>query len=212
MTKRKDILEHRVSMKHYAAVAATIWTILVAILVVWGTLAERQYARDTAASQARTHFLRDQAFRFGAALGGGAHGSMSEAAADSTDTADKQLALMDGAYLLQDRKQKDPASQNVLGSITSLNPISPGSTPDAWERTALEEMNDAALVERIAHTIKGAAANVGAGRLNDRAADLEEAGRAQRIAAAQDTLAELEREFAVLSGSIKHHWAGNGEG
>ena len=62
--------------------------------------------------------------------------------------------------------------------------------------------NDAALVKRQAHRIKGASANVGAGRMRDCAARLEDTGRAKQLEGALDTFGELEDEFARVRQAV----------
>jgi HPt (histidine-containing phosphotransfer) domain-containing protein len=56
--------------------------------------------------------------------------------------------------------------------------------------------NDAALLTRGAHTLKGNAGNLGAGRLAALAAALESQGRVGALGGAAATLADLERELA----------------
>ena len=55
---------------------------------------------------------------------------------------------------------------------------------------------DAALLTRGAHTLKGNAGNLGAGRLAALAAALESQGRLGTLGGAEAALADLERELA----------------
>ncbi len=65
------------------------------------------------------------------------------------------------------------------------------------------DTNDAARLEQQAHTIKGAAANVGAGRMRDCAARLEDAGREQKLENATETFGELEDEFERVRQAVQ---------
>ena len=57
---------------------------------------------------------------------------------------------------------------------------------------------DAELVQRQAHTIKGAAANVGASLMRECAARLEDIGRGKQLDSATDILGELEQAFECV--------------
>jgi len=58
-------------------------------------------------------------------------------------------------------------------------------------------------VERQAHTIKGASANVGATALQDIAFEMEKAGKAGDLDAVQDDIPELLAGFATLKKAIE---------
>jgi len=57
---------------------------------------------------------------------------------------------------------------------------------------------DAAAIRRHAHTIKGAAANIGAGQLNELSAAMEAAAQAGDLAGMAPQVAALERAFALF--------------
>ena len=57
------------------------------------------------------------------------------------------------------------------------------------------QMGDAQSVERIAHTLKGSSANMGAVRMEALCAELEEAGRSEDLSAASGQISRLEQEF-----------------
>lgn len=58
--------------------------------------------------------------------------------------------------------------------------------------------------ERQAHTIKGAAANLGAQALRTAAGEIEKHGREENIPAMQTHVAELERQFLLLKEQLKN--------
>jgi HPt (histidine-containing phosphotransfer) domain-containing protein len=57
---------------------------------------------------------------------------------------------------------------------------------------------DAAAIRRHAHSIKGAAANIGAGQLNELSAAIEAAAQAGDLAGMASHVAALERAFALF--------------
>ncbi len=64
------------------------------------------------------------------------------------------------------------------------------------------ESGDAAGIELKAHTIKGAASNVGGERLRESAAKIEQAGKAGDLADARTSLANLSEQFAALRTAV----------
>jgi HPt (histidine-containing phosphotransfer) domain-containing protein len=71
--------------------------------------------------------------------------------------------------------------------------------PPLAERMAQAiEQNDAAQLERAAHSLKGLAANFGAAQVVSCAAQLEEFGRQRSAAQGARALVELHRDLATL--------------
>ena len=68
-------------------------------------------------------------------------------------------------------------------------------------RQALRQ-GDSPLVRRLAHTLKGAAGNLGAAGVADCAKRLEDLGRGGDLAAAPAALAELEDALVRLHGEL----------
>ena len=114
--------------------------------------------------------------------------------APTTEPSDKDV--LDRAALLE----------TLDGDEESWNEIIETFVDDVPEQLAKLKQgldgNDAALVERQAHRIKGASANVGAGRMRDWAARLEETGHAEQLEGALDTFGELEEEFARVRQAV----------
>ncbi len=65
------------------------------------------------------------------------------------------------------------------------------------------QKNDSQIVERIAHSIKGAASNLGAKRISDLALKLEVTGRKGDLTNAQDVIHNLRTEFKYLEEYVK---------
>jgi HPt (histidine-containing phosphotransfer) domain-containing protein len=66
---------------------------------------------------------------------------------------------------------------------------------------AAVEREDAAAIRMQAHAIKGAAANVGAGQLNELSAAMETAAHAGDLAGMASRYAGLERAFELFKGA-----------
>ncbi|MGH9574375.1 MAG: response regulator [Candidatus Acidiferrales bacterium] len=64
------------------------------------------------------------------------------------------------------------------------------------------DAGDAAMLERLAHTMKGASANIGAVRVSRAALALEQASRTHELTNAQSKIAALEREIEILRPAI----------
>jgi HPt (histidine-containing phosphotransfer) domain-containing protein len=71
---------------------------------------------------------------------------------------------------------------------------------------ALLEDGDAPTAIRHAHSIKGAASNVGGERLRKVAAEMEKNALAGDLSAVVDRMAELRMQFLRLREAIKQEW------
>jgi HPt (histidine-containing phosphotransfer) domain-containing protein len=71
--------------------------------------------------------------------------------------------------------------------------------------SALEEAvqnDDTPAVERLAHTLKGSSGNMGARRMSDRCAQLEDAGAAGDFALSTELLERLREEFGRVDRAL----------
>ncbi|MCH8204548.1 MAG: Hpt domain-containing protein [Candidatus Hydrogenedentes bacterium] len=64
---------------------------------------------------------------------------------------------------------------------------------------------DTKKIESVAHTLKGASGNVGAGRMSALAAELEQVDLAQTPQKAQDLAAALNAEFEAVCAFVKQY-------
>ncbi len=64
---------HPLAVTKYAVILAAAWTLLVISLALWTARHEMQTTRELVRSQARAHFLKDQAFRSWASGHGGVY-------------------------------------------------------------------------------------------------------------------------------------------
>lgn len=135
------------------------WVVLGAwILIIAGFWAlniwqSRQLTRQRAMTEARAHFLKDQAFRFWGASHGGVYVPRNERTPANTNLAHiperdlttpsgRRLTLMNPAYMVRQMNEEYGQLYGVVGHITSTRPLRPGNRPDPWERKALESFEE----------------------------------------------------------------------
>lgn len=127
---------------------AIVWTLIIAGLFAFNVRQHQQAIREEAIFDARTHFQKDLAFRLWAALHGGVYVPatgqtppnpyLSHVPERNIETpAGKKLTLMNPAYMIRQIFEKFSELYGINEHITSLNPLNPINTPDAWERDAL---------------------------------------------------------------------------
>ena len=136
-------------IRRYVLSLAAMWTVLTVALAIIGVRHEMRSARIRARNEARTHFLKNQAFRSWAASHGGAH-VPSDAHTppnpnlspiperDVEATPDKQRTRTNPADMMRLAMEDYEDLYGVKGHMTSLKPLRPENAPDAWERAALE--------------------------------------------------------------------------
>ncbi|MEE9441703.1 MAG: PAS domain S-box protein [candidate division Zixibacteria bacterium] len=139
-------------MAKYAVLLAAAWTLLVISLALWIALHEMQKTRELVRNEARTHFLKDQAFRYWGAAHGGVYVPPTDHTLpnpylshipdrDIVTTEGKKLTLMNPAYMIRQTMEDYEEQYGAMGHLTSLKPLRPKNAPDEWERTALESFD-----------------------------------------------------------------------
>jgi len=130
---------------------AIAWTLITAGLFAINVRQHRQALRETAISQARTHFQKDLAFRLWAAIHGGAYVPITEQPPpnpylsqvperDIETPSGKKLTLMNPAYITRQIFTQFSEQYGIYEHLTSLKPLNPINNPDAWESAALASM------------------------------------------------------------------------
>lgn len=127
---------------------AAAWTIVVGALVGVSIYSNRLQAEETALAQARSNFQRDVIYRQWSAKYGPLYARIDKGIApnpyladipgrDITTTTGVKLTQVNPAYM--NRLVFDLAAKEhgVKGHITSLRPVRPENSPDAWEVLAL---------------------------------------------------------------------------
>ncbi|MCU7904695.1 MAG: EAL domain-containing protein [Candidatus Thiodiazotropha sp. (ex Epidulcina cf. delphinae)] len=128
--------------------AATVWTLLVASILLWTQRSVDSEMLGLARQEAIANVNKDQAFRVWATTHGGIYVPISERTSpspylshiperDLVTPSGRRLTLMNPAYMLRQMMDDYNELYGVKGRITSLNPLNPDNAPDDWEREAL---------------------------------------------------------------------------
>jgi signal transduction histidine kinase len=136
-------------LKRYAWGLATGWTLVVGLLLTLNVRNERQQAAETALTQARSNFQRDVIYRHWNAKYGPVYVPVGKGVApnpylagtpdrDITTTKGKVLTLVNPAYMTRLVYELAARDYGVKGHVTSLRPVRPENSPDAWEAEALK--------------------------------------------------------------------------
>lgn len=146
--KTKHTPRRRIILRYAWGLVAG-WTCILFLLGWWDAAAARRVTRDSAITDARAHFNKDQAFRYWATAHGGIYVPRTEETPpnphlshvperDIQTPSGKQLTLMNPAYMVRQINEFFAREFGIGGHITSLNPLRPGNAPDPWERKALK--------------------------------------------------------------------------
>jgi HPt (histidine-containing phosphotransfer) domain-containing protein len=78
------------------------------------------------------------------------------------------------------------------------------------ELARIVEMGDGRALERAAHSLRGASANIGASALADVCAEMEVQGRLEQLDGTADLVAQFDTEFVRVRHALDHLLAGAG--
>jgi signal transduction histidine kinase len=136
-------LRRRARLVVIAALLA--WSVVIGLSVAWTMALYDSEIRHLARAEGLAAFERDVAHRAWIAELGGVYGPVAAIEPNphldvpnrDLDTAVGRLTLVNPAYMT--RLVHDIAGQRseILGHITSLDPVNPANAPDAWETAAL---------------------------------------------------------------------------
>jgi two-component system, sensor histidine kinase and response regulator len=116
-----------------------------------------------------------------------------EASDDSTAREDSAEDPLDRSVLASLCELQEEGEPNILDELIELFLTDvPPQLVDLWEAV---EAGDACSVERIAHTLKGSTANMGAKRMEALCTELEQIGRSEDLVAAPALISPLKEEF-----------------
>lgn len=125
-----------------------VWTFIAAIFLAKDFFDINQFSDEIALNTARAHLNKDASFRLWGSLHGGVYIPVQEDTQpnpylahiperDITTPAGKHLTLMNPEYMLRHLNQTFADLYGVAGHITSLKPLRPENSADAWETKAL---------------------------------------------------------------------------
>ncbi len=149
MNYSEEIKSYTIQLKHYAWALAILWTVVIAISLVWNVLHIKQGSMASARTQARIVHEKDIIYRHWNAENGGVYIPVTEKVQPNPYLSDiperdiitpsgKKLTLMNPAYMTRQVHEFAEEEYGVLGHITSLNSIRSENNPDQWEIEALQ--------------------------------------------------------------------------
>jgi len=146
-------------------VFVAVWSVVLALILYLDYQRGRSATQAIALSQARAHHNKDMAFRLWATGHGRIYVPKSSTTAadenlshilerDIVTPAGQELTLINPARIIRQLNEEFGDLYGIAGRITSLSPIRPENSPDAWERSALQafengsdEMVEVSLVQ-----------------------------------------------------------------
>ena len=154
-------------LKRYVWGLAAGWTFVVAVLIVFSVRHEWQRAAETALTQARGNFQRDVIYRHWNAKYGPIYVRTDKGITpnpylagspgrDVTTTTGEELTQVNPAYMTRLVFELAGSEYGVKGHITSLRPVRPKNSPDAWEATALREFEKGVQETSMVEQLEGA--------------------------------------------------------
>lgn len=131
-----------------SAAACAVWTFVLAGSLVWSLHREERYALQTAAAFARANINKDISFRQWATSHGGVYVRsdnetppnpyLQHPARDVQTTTGVTLTLMNPAYIMRELQHNFGDEYGTRSRITSLTPLNPINSADAWQTKALK--------------------------------------------------------------------------
>lgn len=132
----------------YVLGVAVLWSLLIAIALIWNMKIVKTGTLDAARIEARTAFDKDVIYRRWNASHGGVYVTVNEKTRpnpyldvperDIITPSGKRLTKVNPAYMTRQVHEIALQAHGVKGHITSLNPIRPANAPDVWEAQALK--------------------------------------------------------------------------
>jgi PAS domain S-box-containing protein len=111
---------------------------------------------------------------------------------------EEQRPVFDKIHFLQRLMNDEELARIVIAGFLEDIPLQIQELKDSLAR------GDAVIAERQAHTIKGAAANIGAAVVRTTAAEMEKSAKDGNLRAVQTQMSELELQFAALVEVLKN--------
>ncbi len=148
MYKPENIKTISQSYRPYIWALACVWTIVIALSIVWNIAKMKQDTLEMARIHARDSYNKDIIYRQWNAMHGGVYVYVTEETPPNPYLSDiperdivtpsgKILTLMNPAYMTRQVYELSQKEHGSYGRITSLNPIRPENEPDPWEIEAL---------------------------------------------------------------------------
>lgn len=152
------------NLMRYTWTLLAVWTLIVAGLLTKEFIDLKDYSTEIALNTARAHLNKDFSFRLWGSLHGGVYIPVASDVPPNPYLADiterdiftpsgRQLTLMNPEYMLRHLNETFSDLYGIAGHITSLKPLRPENSADAWETKALHAFESGAKeVVEIIHT------------------------------------------------------------
>ncbi len=137
-----------IKLRYYTIVGVLIWSLFIAVSLVWNYITEKAGTHEAARIQARADFKKDVLYRRWNARHGGVYVPVSEITQpnpylkaperDIKTLQGQRLTKINPAYMTRQVHEIAMKSLGMKGHITSLNPIRPENAADDWETNALK--------------------------------------------------------------------------
>jgi len=142
-------MAERIFSVRLALLAAVVWTVVLALSMLWNFNNVRNQAMDMAYAEARANLNKDITFRRWGTLHGGVYVPITATqqpvewlshvpGRDVTTEDGKKLTLLNPASMLRQMMDMYATDYGIRGRITGLRYLNPGNAPDAWEKRQLE--------------------------------------------------------------------------
>lgn len=147
-------------VRRFTWILVGLWTLFVSWLSFYQINGIRQSTEKLAIIEIRAYCSKDRALRFWVATHGGVYVPVDQRTPpspylahiperDLVTPSGRRLTLMNPAYMVRQVGEDFSSLYGVVARMTSLNPLRPENSPDAWERRALEEFGKSRLREKI---------------------------------------------------------------
>jgi len=134
--------------KFFSLILIVGWTVLIALSLIFIFNLEKKSTQRVALAIANASLMQDKMFRFWATTHGGVYVPATKRTPPNKALLhiqnrdlyvnDKNLTLMNPAYMLRQMMNEYEGLYGLKGHITSLNPLNPDNKADSWEHSILE--------------------------------------------------------------------------
>ena len=168
MTEASKSPKPSLSVKRYALILATVWTLSVGASMSLNYFREQDDASLAARVAAQAQIAKDVIYRRWNASHGGVYVPISESTPPNPHLPEveervietlsgRRLTLINPAYMTRQVHELGWETEGVRGHITSLNPIRPANAADAWEKRGLEAFENGEREFTSVETLDGEA-------------------------------------------------------
>lgn len=146
---------HYLRKHRMAWVATLVWTLLIALSLLWNAHNEQERFIELAKAEARANLNKDKAFRLWATAKGGFYIPVSKntqpnpylahlAMRDVTTTSGTAMTLFNPATVIKEIGEQFQELSGIQAKITHRTYLNPENAPDTWDIKALERFEQGA--------------------------------------------------------------------